>query len=105
MLGIMHVSSAGDLFLLDNAEGGPIGSDKISFAIVGLGRAGKIHLNALRKRDDVQVRWLVDACVTNCPAATNEEKITSELNEALTDPQYVATHRTHWQRRKPLPCA
>ena len=116
----MHVSSAGDLAILGEAQTPRAPNDaghKMGFAIVGvsalvrmlpilaisrlmtlrsvslviapscqMGRAGKIHLNVLSKRDDVKVRWLVDVEPAACPK-TSDAVITSELEQALSDPR------------------
>lgn len=84
----MHVSSAGDLAILGeshDSRGEAIDDDKMGFAIVGMGRAGKIHLNVLSKRDDVKVRWLVDVCPEACAKLGSDATATSVLQDALSD--------------------
>jgi len=59
----------------------------IGVAIAGMGRAGHIHLECLRVRDDVNLLYLVDPVVKaedlDMPSGT---KLVSTLAEALVDP-------------------
>jgi len=104
---VLHVSSAGDLALLGKLSAVPeeqmvllhdapkklsrvlrrqdTASSRLGFAIIGMGRAGKIHLGVLGKRHDVQVRWLVDVHPEACPQVDGVE-VTSDVASALNDP-------------------
>ena len=85
----LHVSSAGDLAVLDSDSRHEEAVDKIGFAIVGLGRAGKIHLGVLHEREDVAVHWLVDEAPVDqvCLDKAASAQATSELHHALADPK------------------
>lgn len=101
----MHSSSAGDLLAVlevkpshsckdarpDAKQAAPMQAWRhdaphakpLGFAIVGMGRAGNIHLGVLKAREDADVRWLVDINPARSPAgATN----TSALDVVLADP-------------------
>jgi len=107
---VLHVSSAGDLALLGKLSSVPeehmvqtlTGDDapaklsrvlrrqgtdvsRLGFAIIGMGRAGKIHLGVLGKRADVQVRWIVDVHPEACPNVDGVQ-VTSDVETALNDP-------------------
>ena len=57
----------------------------LGFAIVGMGRAGKIHLKVLQKaREDASVLWLVDTNPEGVPPAEGA-KVTAEVADALAD--------------------
>eukprot|EP00320_Phaeocystis_rex_P006331 CAMPEP_0119056818 /NCGR_PEP_ID=MMETSP1178-20130426/1384_1 /TAXON_ID=33656 /ORGANISM="unid sp, Strain CCMP2000" /LENGTH=830 /DNA_ID=CAMNT_0007037587 /DNA_START=62 /DNA_END=2554 /DNA_ORIENTATION=- len=57
----------------------------LGFAIVGMGRAGKIHLACLQEAGgDATVRWLVDTNAEACPTGCGA-KVTADLLEALSD--------------------
>jgi hypothetical protein len=76
----LHSSSAGDLALLGELtmEGSQERPPSpyvpaprlVGYAIVGMGRAGKIHLGVLGARSDAKVMWMVDCLPSACPAAT-----------------------------------
>jgi len=62
-------------------------SEPLGFAIVGMGRAGKIHLDVLQRVSaDSAVRWLVDTSpewsIANCPGGA---KVTTDITDALRD--------------------
>lgn len=95
--GVVHNSSAGDLALLGETVPGPVSPFArpptpyphgaiLGFAIVGMGRAGKIHLNVLHARGDVNLRWLVDTKPDACPQTCATARITTSLDTALSDP-------------------
>ena len=104
----VHSASAGDLAVLaadTQPEAYPVENPKkigttddaavslatpppLGFAIVGMGRAGRIHLQVLKEAGgrDAQVRWLVDVCTESCPAVPAGAKVTSDVRDALEDP-------------------
>ena len=96
----LHSESAGDLAVLGESCGSlPAPSKEVKsvldsqfdaqaplgFAIVGMGRAGKIHLKVLQKaREDASVLWLVDTNPEGVPPAEGA-KVTAEVADALAD--------------------
>ena len=96
----LHSESAGDLAVLGESCGSLPAPPKevksvldsqfdaqapLGFAIVGMGRAGKIHLKVLQKaREDASVLWLVDTNPEGVPPAEGA-KVTAEVADALAD--------------------
>jgi inositol oxygenase len=118
----LHSSSAGDLAILGDTAPEDInaagvlkksqpsssaikvdrGTDRATnnpyahprFAIVGMGRAGKIHLNVLNARSDAEAFYLVDVNAESnlrAPGAKNTTDLTEVLADASVDCVIVST--------------
>lgn len=61
-------------------------SRPVGFAIIGMGRAGKIHTGVLSQREDAEVRWLVDVAGVKGIDPPASARCTTDLAEALADP-------------------
>ena len=65
--------------------------ETINFAIVGMGRAGRIHLNALKARTaDCAIRWIVDLDPQLPDDVSRSARVTAHLQDALDDPDVHA---------------
>jgi len=81
------LTSAGCLAMASSAcSSQPRTATSIGVAIVGMGRAGKIHRGVLMQRKDATIRWLVDVSPEACPP-THGARVTADLDEALSDEQ------------------
>ena len=64
-------------------------SKKFTFCIIGLGRAGKFHLESIRQLNSCTLKYVVDPAIemTDPIVASNEFSLISDLKIALSDPK------------------